>query len=182
MNCLCVIPARGGSKRLPRKNAMMLEGEPIIYWPINAAWDSGLFERVIVSTDDEEIADIVDPYIEVEWRDPRLCLDDVTDIEVVSDIAERYDYRHLCYIYPTAVLVTARQIVRGYSIYRDSTAPWLRCTVCGRDAGHFYWYDLDAVRAGSELHLRDMEIDPMECQDINTMEDFELAEIKKRLM
>lgn len=56
MKRLAVIPARGGSKRLPRKNAISFEGKPLIAWTIEAARDSGLFDRVIVSTDDEEIA------------------------------------------------------------------------------------------------------------------------------
>ena len=55
---LAVIPARGGSKRIPRKNIKEFNGKPIIAWSIEAARQSGCFDRIIVSTDDEEIADV----------------------------------------------------------------------------------------------------------------------------
>ena len=55
---LAVIPARGGSKRIPRKNIRPFAGQPMIAWSIRAALDSGCFDRVIVSTDDAEIADV----------------------------------------------------------------------------------------------------------------------------
>jgi len=55
---VAIIPARGGSKRIPRKNIREFHGRPIIAWPITTALESGCFDRVIVSTDDEEIADV----------------------------------------------------------------------------------------------------------------------------
>ena len=55
---IAVIPARGGSKRIPRKNIKLFAGKPMIAYAINAAKESGLFEHIIVSTDDEEIAQI----------------------------------------------------------------------------------------------------------------------------
>ena len=58
MNNLCIIPARGGSKRIPRKNIKDFLGKPIIAYSIEAALSSGLFSEVMVSTDDNEIADI----------------------------------------------------------------------------------------------------------------------------
>ena len=58
MSAIAIIPARGGSKRIPKKNIMLLEGIPSIAYPINIAIESGLFDRVIVSTDDQEIAEL----------------------------------------------------------------------------------------------------------------------------
>ena len=55
---LAVIPARGGSKRIPRKNIRIFDGKPMIAWSIQAAFESGAFDRVIVSTDDDEIAEL----------------------------------------------------------------------------------------------------------------------------
>jgi N-acylneuraminate cytidylyltransferase len=61
---LCIIPARGGSKRIPRKNIKDFLGKPIIAYSIEAALKSGLFEEVVVSTDDNEIAEVAEKYYE----------------------------------------------------------------------------------------------------------------------
>lgn len=185
MKCMCVIPARGGSKRLPRKNIKLFLGRPIIMRPIEAAHQSGLFDRVIVSTDDEEIGKTVRGFATVEWRNPELCKDDVPDIDVVRDIAKRHnDMDYLCYLYPTAALVTAEQIREGLDYLHRLTAPMIYCeyddiTV---DAGQFSWYNLRIVRTGEDVrkYSLPMPIDHRRAQDINTPEDFELAEMKAR--
>ena len=59
---ICVIPARGGSKRIPRKNIKEFCGKPMIAWSIEAAIESGCFDRIIVSTDDAEIADVAEKF------------------------------------------------------------------------------------------------------------------------
>ena len=59
---VAIIPARGGSKRIPRKNIKLFKGKPIIYWSINKAIKSSCFDRVIVSTDDIEIAEVAKNY------------------------------------------------------------------------------------------------------------------------
>ena len=63
MKNLCIIPARGGSKRIPRKNIKPFMGKPIIAYSIEAALKSGLFDEVMVSTDDEEMAEIAKPLV-----------------------------------------------------------------------------------------------------------------------
>ncbi len=74
---IAVIPARGGSKRIPRKNIRLFEGKPIIAWSIEAALNAGCFDRVIVSTDDEEIAAIAKAYgAEVPFMRPTTLADD----------------------------------------------------------------------------------------------------------
>lgn len=185
MRCICVIPARGGSKRLPRKNIKLFLGRPIIMRPIEEAHHSKLFTRVVVSTDDEDIANTVRGFAIPEWRHPNLCEDDVPDIEVVRDIARRHnDMDYLCYLYPTAALVTVEQIRYGldYMIRTGAPMVYTQYADCLQDAGQFSWYDLASVRSGGNVK-RDalfIDIDPMHAQDINTAEDFELAEMKAR--
>lgn len=185
MRCLCVIPARGGSKRLPGKNIRPFLGEPIIYRPIRVAKASELFEDVIVSTDDGLIVDAVkyQPVTTVS-RAPELCNDEATDLDVVRDIADRYPHDYLCYLYPTAALVTVEQIRRGldWMIRTGRPMVYTQYADCLQDAGQFSWYDLAVVRTGENVKAEAsfIDLDPMEAQDINTAEDFELAEMKAR--
>ena len=183
MRNICVIPARGGSKRLPGKNIKPFLGEPIIMRPVRAAIESGLFKRILVSTDDEETARVVRGYATVEWRNPDLCKDDVPDIDVVRDIATRHnDMDYLCYLYPTAALVTAEQIRYGLDYIMRFTVPMIYCEYDDMpiDAGQFSWYDLSHVRTGApaQEYAMPIKIDHRQAQDINTAEDFELAELK----
>lgn len=88
---ICIIPARGGSKRIPRKNIREFYGKPMIAWSIEAAKESGLFDRVVVSTDDPEIAEIAKSYgAEVPFlRTPELADDFTGTIPVVADAIRR---------------------------------------------------------------------------------------------
>ncbi len=90
MNVLAIIPARGGSKALPRKNIHPFLGKPLIYWSIAAAHEANLIDRVIVSTDDKEIAKVSKQFgAEVPFLRPAvLALDDVTDYPVLRDCLE----------------------------------------------------------------------------------------------
>ena len=75
---IAVITARGGSKRIPRKNVKNFMGKPMIAWPIKAAIASGVFSRVIVSTDDEEIAEVARAYgAETPFMRPRELADEI---------------------------------------------------------------------------------------------------------
>ena len=119
---ICIIPARGGSKRLPRKNIAEVGGKPIICWTIEQAMESNLFDRIIVSTDDEEIADIAGKYSDVEvWgRSSELSSDISTVDQVCLDIFKRFLVRNIklptnfCCLYATAILRTAEDIKKGY--------------------------------------------------------------------
>ena len=108
---LCVIPARGGSKRIPRKNVKDFLGKPLIAYSIEAALNSGVFERVIVSTDDAEIADVAVKFgAQVPFvRDAALSDDYATSSDAVADAARRLGggYAHVCCLYATAPLITA---------------------------------------------------------------------------
>lgn len=81
---VAIIPARGGSKRIPRKNIRMFHGRPMIAWPITTALESGCFDRVIVSTDDEEIAAVARQWgAEVPFMRPAELADDHTGTRAV---------------------------------------------------------------------------------------------------
>lgn len=198
---VCIIPARGGSKRLPRKNAMSIHGIPNIQRVAKIAADTGLFSRIEVSTDDREIGELAKGYATIDWRPPELCEDHVTDIEVIRYYAKRHnDADYICYLYPTAVLVTVDQIRRGYALIAHAKAKRLRCVHLVRrpvwyahgkywtdhyhDCGHFYWFtaseidEPDVTVSGATLGDVEMLIDIMDCQDVNISEDMELARLK----
>jgi pseudaminic acid cytidylyltransferase len=112
MKRIAMIPARGGSKRLPRKNVADFMGKPIIAWTINAAKETGLFDRIIVSTDDSEIADISKQFgAAIETRDPKLATDGASSLDVCLDFAARHkDFDVFCCLYATSPLRTAADI------------------------------------------------------------------------
>jgi len=93
MRAVAIIPARGGSKRIPRKNIRPFRGRPMIAHTIEAAADSEVFDRVIVSTDDEEIAHVAEVYgAEVPFRRDSALADDETHVSAVTvDALERID-------------------------------------------------------------------------------------------
>lgn len=109
---LAVIPARGGSKRIPRKNIKLFCGRPIIAWSIDTARASGCFDRIVVSTDDDEIAAIARAEgAETPFMRPRTLADDYTGTMAVVEHAIRateaqcQEFSHVCCIYPTAPLL-----------------------------------------------------------------------------
>lgn len=118
---LCVIPARGGSKRIPRKNIREFCGKPMIAWSIEAAIKSELFEHIIVSTDDDEIAAVATSQgAEVPFRRPDNLADDHTTTRPVVNHAireaeQRYGQQdHVCCIYPTAPFIQIADLQRGF--------------------------------------------------------------------
>lgn len=120
---LAVIPARGGSKRIPRKNIKPFCGKPIIAWSIAAARDSGCFDRVIVSTDDAEIARVArDAGAEVPFvRPPELSDDHAGTIPVVRHAVDWQSATGetpglVCCIYATAPFLMAEDVKRGLDV------------------------------------------------------------------
>lgn len=117
---IAVIPARGGSKRIPRKNIKEFNGKPMIAWAIEAAQASGCFDRVIVSTDDTEIGEVAVRFgAQVPFvRPPELSDDHAGTIAVIAHaaqwaIAEGMDVQAVCCIYATAPFVRADDIRQG---------------------------------------------------------------------
>ncbi len=126
---IAIIPARGGSKRIPRKNIKMFHGKPLIAYSIQAAMESNLFDKIIVTTDDEEIADIAKEYgATVPFIRPKELSDDFTGttdvinhaLQWLSDHGEKYDY--VCTIYATAPLLRSQYIVEGFEKLQHSDA------------------------------------------------------------
>jgi len=121
-NNLCVIPARGGSKRIPRKNIKDFIGKPIIAYSIGAALEANLFEEVMVSTDDLEIAKIAQQYgAKVPFlRSKKNANDFATLTDVLIEVANQYEekgriFEHICCILPTAPLTTPARIKEAFT-------------------------------------------------------------------
>lgn len=114
---IAIIPARGGSKRIPRKNIRNFAGVPMISYAIIAARSSGLFDHVVVSTDDDEIAQIAQGYgAEVPFRRPRNLADDHTPtVPVIAHAIEEceklgWKIEHACCIYPAVPFIAVEDL------------------------------------------------------------------------
>ena len=222
---IAVIPARGGSKRIPKKNIKPFQGKPLLAYSIETALQSKLFEKVVVSTDDEEIAKIATEYGAEVLQRPKALADDYTGTDAVSEHAiayfqekgERFDY--LCTLYATAPLLQEEYLRKGYELLRKSdavnafsatTMPFpiqrtFKVTEEGRcemffpeyyqarsqdleeayqDAGQFYWKKLnkefDEIMFGQESIP--IILPRYLVQDIDTVEDWERAEIMYRVI
>ena len=126
---LAVIPARGGSKRIPRKNIKEFAGKPMIAWSIAAAQESGCFDRIIVSTDDSEIADVARSFgADVPFMRPMDLSDDHTGTVPVIAHAVTWQCQQgtapemACCIYATAPFLSAYDLVTGYKAMLQSDA------------------------------------------------------------
>ena len=120
MGNLCIIPARGGSKRIPRKNIKDFLGKPIIAYSIETALQSGLFEEVMVSTDDKEIAEVAEQYgAKVPFlRSEENSGDYATTADVLLEVLGQYknlglSFEHACCIYATAPLIRIERLKEG---------------------------------------------------------------------
>jgi len=118
---IAIIPARGGSKRIPRKNIREFAGKPMIAWSIETAKASGLFEHIIVSTDDDEIADVAQKYgAEVPFKRPEELSGDYTATRPVINHAIKYVSSQIkppdivCCIYSTAPFTTPDDLIVSY--------------------------------------------------------------------
>lgn len=132
MRTVAIITARGGSKRIPRKNIKEFCGKPILAYSIEAALASGLFDTVMVSTDDREIAEVAKRYgAEVPfYRSEKTANDYATTNDVLLEVLEEYEKRgeHFdvaCCIYPTAPFVTAGKLQKAMQALTASDADTL---------------------------------------------------------
>jgi pseudaminic acid cytidylyltransferase len=126
---IAIIPARGGSKRILRKNIRDFYGHPILKYSIDAAQRSGLFDKIIVTTDDAEIAEIAKSYnVEVPFLRPEHLSDDFAGTTAVvshalkwlKEAGEKYEF--VCTIYATAPFLSSEQISKGYRVLKSSAA------------------------------------------------------------
>ena len=118
MTNIAVIPARGGSKRIPRKNIKIFHGQPLISYSIEAAIRSKCFDKIIVSTDDEEIAEVALRYgAEVPFlRSKELSNDFAGTTPVIQDAILKLDdadIEYVCCVYATAPMLSAQDIRTG---------------------------------------------------------------------
>lgn len=137
MKNLAIIPARGGSKRIPRKNIKEFLGKPIIVYSIQAAIKSELFDEIMVSTDDDEIANIAIQYGAVVpfIRSAKNSDDYATTEDVLVEVIKKYRqknkyYDFCCCLYPTAPLIQPLKLIEAYELLKrknfDAVFPIIR--------------------------------------------------------
>lgn len=220
---LAIITARGGSKRIPRKNIKEFCGKPILHYSIQAALDAGIFDEVMVSTDDEEIAEIAKaagarvPFFRSEQTANDFASTDDVIMEVLSEYQKRGEvFDAFCCLYPTAPFLNGQRLKEAMALLdtADSVMPivpfsyppqrGLIINEKGLVARQFPEYatarsqDLPKVyhdcgqfyacrtKPFLETGTTDVEnlvpliLSEMEVQDIDTLEDWEIAEIKYR--
>lgn len=226
MSKIAVITARGGSKRIPRKNVKEFCGKPILAYSIEAALQSELFDVVMVSTDDEEIAAIAKEYgAEVPFYRSEKTADDFATtndvlLEVLAEYEKRGQHFDICVcIYPTAPFVTAEKLKAAVEQLELSDADSLIPVVAfsyppqralivkeGRlvfkspeyldsrsqdlephyhDAGQFYAFRTAAFAVNRKImvgNILPFAVSELEVQDIDNQTDWEIAEMKYRLM
>jgi N-acylneuraminate cytidylyltransferase len=122
INNLCIIPARGGSKRIPKKNIKSFLGKPVISYSIQAAFNSKLFDEVMVSTDNLEIANISKKYgAKVPFmRSDKNSDDFATTYDVLEEVIQKYktqgkEFNNICCIYPCAPFVTPEILAKAFT-------------------------------------------------------------------
>ena len=226
MKKLAIITARGGSKRIPRKNIKPFLGKPIIAYSIEAALKSGLFDEVMVSTDDQEIAEIARTYgAKVPFfRSEATSNDYATTVDVLLEVLETYEKRGeafdvACCLYPTAPFITADRLREGMSLLEGSDCDVVLPVVAFsyppkrglvirdghlifeypeylntrsqdietsyHDVGQFYMFRVPNFRKNRSLMLGNvlpLQIPETEVQDIDNETDWQLAEMKFRLL
>lgn len=125
MSCIAIITARGGSKRIPRKNIKDFLGKPIIAYSIETALASKLFDEVMVSTDDPEITQIAQKYgAKVPFQRSQKASDDfATTAEVINEVLDTYQqlgrgFSTACCIYPTAPFISTELLQQASKILK----------------------------------------------------------------
>ena len=125
MTLVALIPARGGSKRIPGKNLTLLEGKPLIFWTLDALRESGLACEVVISTDSEKIANACREYgYPVDWlRPPELSTDSASSVDVALHAIEHYEkeginFEELILLQPTSPLRSPESILGAYETFK----------------------------------------------------------------
>lgn len=223
---IAIITARGGSKRIPKKNIKEFCGKPIIAYSIEAALESGIFDEVMVSTDSEEIAEVAKAYgAKVPFMRSEKTSDDfATTADVLMEVIEEYKKRgetftHMACIYPTAPFVTAKRLKEAMNLLIEEKSegvvpvvkfsfPPQRCYIINEigklqfkweeyrnsrsqdlepfyhDAGQYYFFNVDAYVAakGQLTEMTPLILEESEVQDIDSPEDFKIAQMKYQIL
>ena len=226
MKKITIIPARGGSKRIPKKNIKEFMGKPMIAYAIEAALNSNIFDEVMVSTDSEEIAQIAKNYgANVPFlRSNITASDTATTFDVIDEVLHKYkamgkEFDLLCCVYPCVPFLKSKtlndalqfmlknesdavmpvckypvpiewamKIQNGVLVPNDRNAQNIRSQDIEPkyfDAGMFYFCKVEKIYENNSLvsnktygHI----IDENQCQDIDTIEDWQMAEMKYRII
>lgn len=187
MSAVCIIPARGGSRRIYRKNIAMFHGKPIIAYSIETALATELFDAVIVSTDCQEIAEIAQIYgATALMRGDEYAADAIGTQEVARHAIETlaglgHTYDHACVIYATAPMMKAEDLYAGLIMLEVDTKTNFVMSVGDsplQDAGQWYWGNADNFGTEPLISCWTVMVPiPKErvC-DINTSDDWARAE------
>lgn len=121
---LAIIPARGGSKRLPGKNTKLINGKPLICWSVEAALKSKFIDQIVVTSESDDILSEVKTYNIIKHRRPeRLALDTTTSIDVAVDVLATFsDFSVVIWLQPTSPLRTARNIDEALQLHAEKKA------------------------------------------------------------
>jgi len=220
MSKIAIITARGGSKRIPKKNIKEFMGKPMLAYAIQAAKDSGIFDEIMVSTDSTEIANVAQKYgASVPFlRSEKTSSDFATTADVLNEVVEEYkkrgkEFDTICCIYPCAPFLTGKilkeaaevfiksnrraltpvvkfsyPIQRAFIIkdenlifrepeYENARSQDLEATY--HDVGMFYFSSSDKnKKEGRAAYI----MDEMNIQDIDTIDDWKIAELKYRMI
>ena len=221
MKNIAIITARGGSKRIPKKNIKEFMGKPMIAYAIQAALDSKIFDEVMVSTDSYEIAEIAKKYgAKVPFmRSEATANDFATTSDVLNEVIEEYKkqgktFNEFCCIYPCVPFLTGEILKNAYESFKSSNADKLMPVVkysfpiqravrvnkkgfleyrepenapkrsqdlepMYHDVGMFYFYKTDKMNSNK---IAIYEMDETSVQDIDTMDDWKMAEMKYKVL
>lgn len=226
MKSIAIITARGGSKRIPRKNIRLFSGKPIMAYSIEAALESGVFDEVMVSTEDREIAEIAERYGATVpfFRSEKTSGDRASTVDVLEEVIENYasrgqEFDQICCIYPTAPFITAeklrRAVERMEEKHADALLPVVRYSFPPQrgmvirnglvgyqypefegarsqdleqiyhDCGQFYFCKTRVfleTRTMIPANTIPFEMPEEEVQDIDNLSDWELAELKYKML
>ena len=223
---IAIIPARGGSKRIPKKNIKDFLGKPIIAYSIETAIKSKLFDEVMVSTDDMQVAEISKllgakiPFM----RSKENSNDYAGTADVLVEVLKEYKNRNInfdycCCIYPTAPFITPEKLKESFELFKvkdyDSLFPVVKYSYpiqrsykflndkismvwpenyskrsqdleqIYHDAGQFYWLKLEEFIKKKQIYNDNtgtIILSELEVQDIDSEEDWKLAEMKFKLL
>lgn len=223
MSIVAIITARGGSKRIPRKNIKKFMGKPMLAYAIDAALNSHIFDEVMVSTDDKEIAEVALQYgAKVPFmRTEKTANDFATTADVLKEVVEMYKksgktFDTICCLYPCVPFLTGdilrkaydkfhqtdcesltpvvkfsfpiqrafRVNKQGYLVYREPENASKRSQDLEsmfHDVGMFYFMK-SCIFEGGQNRTAFFEMDESCIQDIDTMDDWKMAELKYKVM
>ena len=221
MKNLAIITARGGSKRIPQKNIKHFMGKPMLAYAVEAALNAGIFDEVMVSTDDLQIANIAKQYnAKVPFmRSQETSNDFATTHDVLVEVMDSYksigqEFDNICCIYPCVPFLTPDILKDAFDKFLQSKAdrltpvvkysfPIQRAFVINEngflafrepenqstrsqdlqptyhDVGMFYFYKSDRLNSNK---ISSYEMDERVVQDIDTMDDWKMAEMKYKVM